>query len=89
MELTAEGLDRLDYFWRKFKKHGVYFGWSHTYGFRVRPGNSGRCLAYDEIARNLHGNTYGLHQLRRRRAGPDDRDGGQSAGSTRTLYTRR
>ncbi len=56
--MDPEGLDRLDYFAAQLKKQGVYFGWSHTYGFRVCPGNRGRLLAYDEIAKNLHGNTY-------------------------------
>jgi hypothetical protein len=56
--MDAKGLDRLDYFVSKLKEHGVYFGWSHTYGFRVVPGDSKRLLAYDEIAKNLKGNTY-------------------------------
>src|SRR5581483_595195 len=42
----------------RLKENGVYFGWSHTYGFKVVPGNKKRLLAYDEIARNLNGNTY-------------------------------
>ena len=44
----------------KLKEHGVYYGLSHTYGYRIRPGNRGRYLAYDEIAAGLNGNTYGL-----------------------------
>ncbi len=56
--MDAKGLDRLDYFAAKLKEHGVYFGWSHTYGFHVVPGDRQRLLAYDEIARNLKGNTY-------------------------------
>jgi hypothetical protein len=58
--MDAKGLDRLDYFVSQLKEHGVYFGWSHTYGFHVVPGDSKRLLAYDEIARNLKGNTYGF-----------------------------
>ena len=58
--MAPEGLDRLDYFAAQLKKQGIYFGWSHSYGFRVCPGNRGRLVAYDEIAKNLHGNTYGL-----------------------------
>jgi hypothetical protein len=54
----AEGLDRLDYFSAKLKESGVYFGWSHTYGFHVVPGDRKRLLAYDEIDKNLKGNTY-------------------------------
>ena len=59
-KMTPDGLDRLDYFASELKKRGVYFGWSHTYGFRPRPGNKARLLAYDEIEKNLGGNTYGL-----------------------------
>ncbi len=56
--MDPKGLDRLDYFAAKLKEHGVYFGWSHTYGFHVVPGDRKRLLAYDEIAKNLKGNTY-------------------------------
>jgi hypothetical protein len=56
--MDAKGLDRLDYFASKLKEHGVYFGWSHSYGFHVVPGDRKRLLAYDEIANNLKGNTY-------------------------------
>jgi hypothetical protein len=56
--MDSKGLDRLDYFAAKLKERGVYFGWSHTYGFHVVPGDRPRLLAYDEIAQNLKGNTY-------------------------------
>ncbi len=56
--MMAEGLDRLDYFAAQLKGRGVYFGWSHTFGFYVCPGNRQRLVAYDEIAKNLKGNTY-------------------------------
>jgi hypothetical protein len=56
--MDPKGLDQLDYFVSQLKVHGVYFGWSHSYGFHVVPGDSKRLLAYDEIARNLKGNTY-------------------------------
>ena len=56
--MDAKGMDRLDYFASKLKENGVYFGWSHTYGFHVVPGDRKRLLAYDEIAKNLNGNTY-------------------------------
>jgi hypothetical protein len=56
--MDAKGMDRLDYFSAKLKEHGVYFGWSHSYGFKVVPGDRKRLLAYDEIAKNLKGNTY-------------------------------
>lgn len=57
-KMDRKGLDQLDYFVSKLKEHGVYFGWSHTYGFHVVPGDRKRLLAYDEIANNLKGNTY-------------------------------
>ena len=56
--MDPKGLDQLDYFASQLKAHGVYFGWSHTYGFHVVPGDRKRLLAYDEIAKNLGGNTY-------------------------------
>ncbi len=56
--MDPQGLDRLDYFVSRLKEHGVYFGWSHSYGFRVVPGDRKRLVAYDEIAKNLQGNTY-------------------------------
>jgi hypothetical protein len=56
--MDPKGMDRLDYFVSKLKDNGVYFGWSHTFGFHVVPGDRKRLLAYDEIAKNLQGNTY-------------------------------
>jgi len=56
--MDAKGLDRLDYFASRLKERGVYFGWSHTYGFHVVPGDRKRLVAYDEIAKAFKGNTY-------------------------------
>lgn len=56
--MDPEGLDRLDYFVSRLKERGVYFGWSHSFGFRVVPGDRKRLAAYDEIAKALQGNTY-------------------------------
>ena len=56
--MDPAGLDRLDYFSAQLKKQGVYFGWSHTYGYQVVPGDRKRLLAYDEIEKNLKGKTY-------------------------------
>ena len=58
--MKPEGLDRLDYFCHQLAKNGVYYGWSHTYHFRPRPGNRDRLLAYDEIKNQEGGNTYAL-----------------------------
>lgn len=62
-KMDTAGLDRLDYFASQLTKRGVYYGWSHTYHFRVKPGNKDRLLAYDEIAKNLQGDTYGFINL--------------------------
>jgi hypothetical protein len=58
-QFDPKGLDRLDYFSSQLKNDGVYFGWSHTYGLHVRPGDRAKLLAYDEIAKAFPGgNTY-------------------------------
>jgi len=54
------GLDRLDYMCSQLKSHGVYYGFSHTYGFVVEPGNKDKLLSYGEIMRNAQGNTYAM-----------------------------
>lgn len=41
---------RMDYFQTKLKERGIYYGWSHIYGHRVKPKDSTRLLAYKEIA---------------------------------------
>ncbi len=56
--MDPQGLDQLDYFASRLREHGVYFGWSHSYGFHVVPGDRKRLVAYDEIAKALKGNTY-------------------------------
>src|ERR1019366_3234904 len=61
--MTPEGLDRLDYFSVKLRQRGIYYAWSHTYGFHVTPGQRDRLFAYDEIAKNLKGNTCGFINL--------------------------
>lgn len=62
--MTEDGMDRLDFFSNELKQNGVYFGWSHTFGYHVRPGNKDKLLAYDEIVQNLKGgNTYAFINL--------------------------
>jgi hypothetical protein len=56
--MDREGLERLDYFSHQLAQRGVYYAWSHTFGFIVCPGNRDRLVAYDEIAQNLQGKTY-------------------------------
>ena len=73
-KLTAKGLDQMDYFMAKLKQHGVYYGLSHTYGYRIRPGNREQLpgLRRDQDgARRQH---VRADQLRRRRTGPSDRE---------------
>ncbi len=59
-KFDPKGLERLDYFCSKLTEEGVYYGFSHTFGFKPAPGNKDALLAYDEIATNLKGSTYGL-----------------------------
>lgn len=64
-ELTPDGWDRFDFYVSELKKHGIYHGWSHIFGHRLRPGDKGRVLAYDEVVTAhgtgyLGGSTYGL-----------------------------
>lgn len=59
-KLTSEGLDRLDYFCSKLTEDGIYYGFSHTFGYKIRPGNRNRITAYDEIEKGLKGSAYGL-----------------------------
>ena len=61
--MTPEGLDRLDYFSAQLKQRGIYYVWSHTFGFQVTPGQRGRLLAYDEIEKHLQGRTYAFINL--------------------------
>jgi hypothetical protein len=58
-QMTADGLDRLDYFASQLAKNGVYYGWSHSYHFRVQPGNRDRIVGYDEL-RKKGGDTYAV-----------------------------
>lgn len=61
LEFDPAGLDKLDYFTAQLKKRGVYFGWSHSYHYEVRPGDAASLLSYKEIvAANRNGDTYGL-----------------------------
>jgi hypothetical protein len=59
-QFDSAGLDRFDYFTSALKKRGVYFGWSHSYHYKIRPGDRSQLLNYDEIMNNLGGDTYGL-----------------------------
>lgn len=62
--IEANLFDRLDYFHSQLKKQGIYTGWSHIYGHRVRPADSARLVAYHEVVNaghdHLKGSTIGL-----------------------------
>lgn len=62
--IEANLFDRLDYFHHILKEKGIYTGWSHIYGHRVRPADSTRIKAYNEIVNaghnHLKGSTIGL-----------------------------
>jgi hypothetical protein len=65
-ELDPEMFDRMDYFHSRLKKAGIYYGWSHIYGHKPRPGDKDKLLAYEEVAgievpwSHLNGATSGL-----------------------------
>lgn len=58
--------DKLDYFSATLKEKGIYYGWSHIYGHRPKPGDREKLLAYQEIKNievpwsHLNGTTSGL-----------------------------
>jgi len=58
--------DKMDYFVEQLRRRGIYQGWSHIYGHRLRPGDRDRVEAYDEIMNanvpwdHLRGSTIGL-----------------------------
>ncbi len=48
--ITDENWKNLDFLSQELRQTGIYYGWSHIYGHRVRPSDSTRLLAYKEIA---------------------------------------
>lgn len=57
---SADGLERLDYFCHQLATHGVYFGWSPTYGMQLQDKNFPHLLAPQEIRRAFGKGTGGL-----------------------------
>jgi len=49
-KLSEEKYENFDYFNAELRKKGIYYGWSHIYGHRVKPADKERLLAYNEIA---------------------------------------
>ena len=41
---------KFDYFNAELQKKGIYYGWSHIYGHRVKPDDRERLMNYEEIA---------------------------------------
>jgi hypothetical protein len=58
-KMKPDGLDRLDFFSSELTKNGVYYGWSHTYHFKIRPGDRPRVSGFDELMKK-GGDTYGI-----------------------------
>jgi hypothetical protein len=52
-------LDKLDYFANELTKNGVYYGWSHTFALKLKPGDRNRVAGYDEIMKK-GGSTYAV-----------------------------
>jgi hypothetical protein len=48
--ITAKNYENFDYLCQVLRNKGIYYGWSHIYGHRVRQGDSSRLLAYQELA---------------------------------------
>lgn len=59
-QFDPDGLARMDYFTSLMASKGIYYGISHSFHFKIRPGDKAKLLAYDEIANNLKADTYGL-----------------------------
>jgi len=64
-KLDPTRLDRMDYFVNELRNRGIYHGWSHIFGHRLRPNDRNKVLAYDEIVKlerpsYLDDSTYGL-----------------------------
>lgn len=57
--MDPKALDRFDYFTSQLAKRGIYYGWSHSFQFQVRPGDKARISGYDELAK-VGGNTYSV-----------------------------
>lgn len=65
-KLQEGKLKKFDYFHAELRKRGIYYGWSHIYGHKIKPGDQDRLLNYEEIAHlnypwsHLNGSTSGL-----------------------------
>jgi len=58
-KMTPDGLDHFDYFTSQLAKNGIYYGWSHSFKFAIRPGDKNRLSGFDELMKN-GGKTYAV-----------------------------
>ncbi len=64
--LNDELFDKLDYFKAQLREKGIYYGWSHIFAHRPRPGDRDRIYSYEDLenidsrAGFLNHSTYGL-----------------------------
>ena len=64
--ITDEKWKNFDFLCNELRQKGIYYGWSHIYGHRPRPGDKNKLLAYEEIAKtnlspsHLNGTTSGI-----------------------------
>jgi hypothetical protein len=59
-ELETDAWKRIDYYCARLREKGIYYGWSHIYHHRIRPGDAERLIAYDELKKHCNSDTYGL-----------------------------
>ena len=57
--MKPAGMARLDYFASQLAMRGIYYGWSHSFQFKVRPGDKSRLAGFAELMKK-GGNTYGV-----------------------------
>ena len=60
LKFDQKKLNDFDYFAAKLKEQGVYYSWSHSFGWKIRKGDKDKLLNYDEIANNIKSDTYSI-----------------------------
>lgn len=48
--LDSAMVDNMDFFHGELRNRGIYYGWSHIYGHKPKPGDKEKMLAYEEVA---------------------------------------
>ncbi|WP_162340872.1 hypothetical protein [Cyclobacterium salsum] len=65
-QIKPEKWEQFDYFSQALRQKGIYYGWSPIYGHRIKPADSTRVLAYNEVVNtdfpwaHLNGSTASL-----------------------------